>query len=187
MRKIVAGLFMAANGVVEKPETWQFPYFDEELGAALGASMAAADTLLLGRRTYEEFARYWPHQASDVPIADYMNNTPKLVVSTTLQSVDWQNSTLINRHAFAELRKLKEAPGKNINITGSPTLVASLIGEDLLDELHLLVHPVVVGSGRHLFDGRDDRIGLRLVESKTFGSGVQALTYVAANQERPTS
>lgn len=180
MRKIVAGLFMAANGVVEKPETWQFPYFDEELGATLGASMAAADTLLLGRKTYEEFVNYWPHQTSDVPMADYMNNTPKVVVSTTLRSLDWQNSTLINRDVFAELRKLKEAPGKNINITGSPSLVASLIRENLLDDLSLLVHPVIVGSGRHLFEGRDDRIGLRLVESRTLSSGVQALTYVAA-------
>jgi dihydrofolate reductase len=180
MRKIVAGLFTAANGVVEKPETWQFPYFDEELGAALGASMAAADTMLLGRRTYEEFVNYWPHQSSDVPMADYMNTTPKVVVSTTLASVDWQNATLINRDVFAELRKLKEAPGKNINITGSPTLVASLIRENLLDELNLLVHPVIVGSGRHLFDGKDDQVGLRLLESKTFRSGVQALTYVAA-------
>lgn len=180
MRRIVAGLFMAANGVVEKPETWQFPYFDEELGATLGASMAAADTLLLGRKTYEEFVNYWPHQTSDVPMADYMNNTPKVVVSTTLRSLDWQNSTLINRDVFAELRKLKESPGKNINITGSPTLVASLIRENLLDDLSLLVHPVIVGSGRHLFEGKDDRIGLRLVESRTLSSGVQALTYVAA-------
>lgn len=181
MRKIVAGLFMAANGVVEKPETWQFPYFDDELGATLGASMAAADTLLLGRRTYEEFVRYWPHQTSEVPMADYMNTTPKVVVSTTLQSVDWQNSTLINRDVVAELSKLKEAPGKNINITGSPTLVASLIRENLLDELSLLVHPVIVGSGRHLFDGADGLVGLRLVESATFRSGVQALTYVRAS------
>jgi dihydrofolate reductase len=180
MRKIVAGLFMAANGVVEKPETWQFPYFDEELGAVLGASMTAADTLLLGRRTYEEFVNYWPHQTSDVPMADYMNNTPKVVVSTTLQSLDWQNSSLISRDVVAELGRLKEAAGKNINITGSPTLVASLIRENLVDELSLLVHPVIVGSGRHLFDGSDDRIGLRLAESRTLRSGVQALTYVAA-------
>jgi dihydrofolate reductase len=180
MRKIVAGLFMTANGVVEKPETWQFPYFDEELGATLGASMAAADTLLLGRRTYEEFVRYWPHQGSEVPMADYMNTTPKVVVSTTLQSVDWQNSTLINRDVVAQLGELKEAPGKNINITGSPTLVASLIRENLLDELSLLVHPVIVGSGRRLFDGSDGLVGLRLVDSATFGSGVQALTYARA-------
>jgi dihydrofolate reductase len=179
MRKIVAGLFMAANGVVEKPETWQFPYFDEELGAVLGASMAGADTMLLGRRTYEEFVNYWPHQTSDVPMADYMNHTPKVVVSTTLQSVNWQNTTLINRDVVAQISKLKEAPGKNINITGSPTLVASLIREHLLDELSLLVHPVVVGYGRHLFDGSDSTVGLQLVESKALRSGVQALTYVA--------
>jgi dihydrofolate reductase len=180
MRKIVAGLFTTANGVVEKPETWQFPYFDEELGTALGASMAAADTLLLGRRTYEEFVRYWPHQSSEVPMADYMNTTPKVVVSTTLQSVDWQNSTLINSDVIPRLVALKEASGKNINITGSPTLVASLIRENLLDELSLLVHPVIAGSGRRLFDGGDGLVGLRLVESATFGSGVQALTYVRA-------
>jgi dihydrofolate reductase len=97
MRKIVAGLFMSVDGVVESPEQWQVPYFNEEMGQALGAQMAESDTLLLGRRTYQEFAAFWPNQPSDAPFADYMNSTPKLVVSTTLDTVEWENATLLRR------------------------------------------------------------------------------------------
>jgi dihydrofolate reductase len=95
MRRIVAGLFMSLDGVVESPEKWQSPYFDEEMGAEIGAQMAAADTLLLGRRTYEEFAAFWPQQRGDAGPADFMNNTPKVVVSTTLDTVEWEGSRLL--------------------------------------------------------------------------------------------
>ena len=93
MRKIVAGLFISLDGVYEAPDKWHFPYFNDEMGAAVDEQIAASDTMLLGRVTYQEFAGFWPHQTNDdVDIADFMNNTPKLVVSSTLDSVDeWQN------------------------------------------------------------------------------------------------
>jgi dihydrofolate reductase len=180
MRKIVATLFISLDGVVESPDKWHFPYFNDEMGETVGALMAAADTMLLGRRTYEAFASYWPNQASDVPPADYMNNTPKIVVSTTLKTVEWQNSTLINGNVTQELNKLKQQPGKNIGITGSGTLVRSLLQDNLLDELRLLVHPIVVGTGKRLFEDVSGQIPLKLVESKTFSTGVLALTYEPA-------
>src|SRR5215813_6183105 len=101
MRKIVAGLFISLDGVVESPEKWHVPYLNDEMGQAIGASAAAADTMLLGRATYEEFAAYWPTRTD--PMAEQMNATPKVVVSTTLDSVDWQNSTLIKNNVTDEL------------------------------------------------------------------------------------
>jgi dihydrofolate reductase len=183
MRKIVAGLFITLDGVYESPNLWNFPYFDDEMGQEVGRLMAGNDAMLLGRQTYQEFAAYWPHQSSDVEPADFMNNTPKLVVSNTLTSVDeWQNSTLISGNLTDELRTLKEQPGKNIGITGSGTLVRSLLRDGLLDELSLLVHPIVYGSGKRLFDEMGSQVPLKLVESKTFGSGVLSLTYVPADK-----
>jgi dihydrofolate reductase len=177
MRKIVAGLFVSLDGVMEAPETWHFPYFNDEMGEAVRAQMDASDTMLLGRRTYQEFASFWPHQGSDVPMADQMNRTPKVVVSTTLDTVEWQNSTLINDDVAAEIGKLKQQPGKDIGVTGSATLVRSLLRDDLLDELRLLVHPIVVGSGRRLFEDGTDRKPLELVDSTRFSTGVLHLTY----------
>jgi dihydrofolate reductase len=181
MRKIVAGLFMTLDGVVESPEKWQLPYSDDELGAVLESGMAASDTMLLGRRTYQEFAGYWPDQPSEEPFADYINNTPKLVVSTTLQTVEWRNSTLIKGDVAQELTKLKQQPGKNISMTGSGTLVGWLLRQGLLDELGLLVCPIVVGSGRRLFQDAGDQVPLKLVDSKSLGTGVLSLTYVPAD------
>jgi dihydrofolate reductase len=182
MRKIVAGLFMTLDGVVEAPDKWQLPaHFNDEMGAVLEAGMAASDTMLLGRRTYQEFAGYWPDQGSDVPFADHINNIPKLVVSTTLDTVEWRNSTLVKGDVAQELGKLKQQPGKNISITGSGTLVAWLLRQGLLDELGLLVHPIVVGSGRRLFQDAGDQVPLKLLDSKTFSTGVQSLTYAPAD------
>jgi dihydrofolate reductase len=179
MRKITAGLFISLDGVVESPDKWHFPYFNDEMGEAVGASMAESDTMLLGRQTYQEFASYWPQQPSDVPPADFMNGVAKLVVSTTLgPDLEWQNSTLVTD--VSELAKIKEQDGRNIGITGSPTLVRSLLAEGLLDELTLLVHPIVVGSGKRLFADTDAPIPLRLVESVTFSTGVLKLTYAPA-------
>jgi dihydrofolate reductase len=177
MRKIVAGLFMSLDGVVQSPEQWQLPYFNDEMGQALGAQMASSDTLLLGRRTYQEFAGFWPDQPGDAPFADYMNTTPKLVVSTTLDTVEWESSTLLKGDVAEELTRLKQQPGKNLNVTGSGTLVRWLLREDLLDELRLMVCPVVVGRGRHLFQDGSDSKALTLVEATTFSTGVLALTY----------
>ena len=182
MRKIVAGLFITLDGVVESPEQWQMPYFNDEMGAEIGAQMAAADTLLLGRRTYQEFAAFFANQTGD-PMAAQMNNTPKLVVSTTLDAVEWQNSTLIVGNVAEELTRIKQKPGKNINISGSATLVRSLLWDNLLDELHLLVHPIVVGSGKRLFPDGGDQVALKLVGSQTFSTGVLHLTYEPTAKE----
>jgi len=181
MRKIVAGLFVSLDGVMESPEQWHFPYFNDEMGAAVDAQLAASDTMLLGRRTYQDFAGFWPNQGGDDPVAAHMNNTPKVVVSTTLEAVEWQNSTLIRGNVAEELARLKRQPGKNIGITGSGTLVRSLLRDGLLDELNLLVHPIVVGSGKRLFEDGGSQVPLSLVDSKTFSTGVLSLTYRPAS------
>jgi len=179
MRKIVAGQFITLDGVVEIPEEWMGPYFTPELGQAIGSMMAAQDAMLLGRITYELFAAHWPNQAGDM--ADTMNGTAKYVVSGTLESADWQNTTLIPAAgAFAEIAKLKEQPGQNIGMTGSGTLVGSLLREGLLDELHLFVFPLATGSGKRLFGASDAQLPLKLLDSATFGSGVVHLTYAKA-------
>ena len=181
MRKIVAGLFLSLDGVYEAPDQWHFPYWSDEMGEAVSEQMAAADAMLLGRVTYQEFAAFWPQQPSDGDIADHMNNTPKFVVSQTLDTVDWSNSTLISGDVAAELTRLKGLPGKNISITGSGVLVGSLLRDGLLDELRLLVHPIVVGGGKkRLFSNAVEEKGLELAEAKTFSTGVLYLTYQPA-------
>jgi dihydrofolate reductase len=183
MRKVVASEIVSLDDVVESPDKWHFPYFNDQMGDAIGAAMAASDAMLLGRVTYEEFAAFWPAQSSDddQEITDYMNNTPKFVVSKTLEEpLEWNNSTLIKEDVAEEITKLKGQPGKDISITGSPTLVRSLLQGDLLDELRLMVHPIVVGSGKRLFEDGGDQKALELVHSKTFSTGVLYLTYQPA-------
>ena len=179
MRKVVAWELVALDGVIEAPERWSFQFHNDEMVEAQGAGMAAADAMLLGRVTYQEFASYWPYQNSaEQPFTDYLNNTPKFVVSTTLQEpLEWQNSTLIKDNVAEEIARLKQQPGKNIGIVGSGTLVRSLLRDGLLDELQMMVHPVVVGSGKRLFEDEGDRKPLELVDSKTFSTGVLYLTY----------
>lgn len=182
MRKIVAVLYLSLDGVVESPEKWAFPYVNDEMGEVAGSGMAASDTLLLGRRTYEEFAAYWPNQSSDVQFADYLNNTPKLVVSTTLKTVEWRNSRLIKGDVVQELTRLKQQPGKNITIIGSATLVRSLLRHGLLDQLDLMIFPVVVGAGRRFFENVADQVALKAVEARTFSTGVLGVTYEPAGR-----
>jgi dihydrofolate reductase len=183
MRKIVAGLFMSLDGVVEAPETWHFPYFNDEMGASVGAQQAESDAILLGRQTYQEFAGFWPNaDEAEVEMADFMNDTPKYVVSTTLESAgEWQNSTLVKGDIVQEITNLKEQPGRNIAIIGSGTLVRSLLRAGLIDELRLLVHPIVVGSGKRLFDDADT-VPLKLLDAQTFSTGVLALAYGPADK-----
>jgi dihydrofolate reductase len=155
------------------------------MGEAVGAAMAAADAMLLGRMTYQEFASYWPGVSSeDQAFADHMNNTPKYVVSRTLEEhLEWNNSTLIKGNLAEEISRLKRQPGKDIGITGSVTLVQTLLQEDLLDELGLIIHPIVVGSGKWLFEDGGVPKELKLVVSKTFSTGVVYLTYRPAGKE----
>ncbi|MFI7422647.1 dihydrofolate reductase family protein [Nonomuraea sp. NPDC049684] len=178
MRKITAGLFISLDGVVEAPDTWHFPYFNDEMGQSVGAQMQAADAMLLGRHTYEEFAGYWPHQDPEKePMAEAMNNSTKYVVSTTLTSPSWQNTEVVS---LADLAALREGAGGNISVVGSATLVVSLLREGLLDELNLLLHPIVVGSGKRLFDDVREQIPLTLTTSTTFSTGVLNLIYTRA-------
>lgn len=178
MRKVVAGLFMSLDGVVESPEKWHLSYWTDEMGEIIGGLMAQSDTLLLGRVTYQEFAAYWPSASPDEnPMASFMNDTPKYVVSSTLDTAEWNNSTVIKTNVVEEISLLKHQAGANINITGSATLVASLLQNDLLDELHLLVHPIVVGKGKRLFKDDADQKRLELFDSKIFPNGVLSLAY----------
>lgn len=178
MRKIVAGSFMSMDGVVESPDKWTFPYFNDEVAREIASQQTSSDTLLLGRVTYEEFADYWPRQAGGGDaMAEYMNNAPKLVVSTTLGEVDWHNSALIEGDMARELAKLKQQSGKDISVIGSPTLVRSLLREHLLDELRLLVNPVVIGTGKRLFDDWTEQMPMKLLDSRALATGVVALVY----------
>ncbi|CAN5574095.1 dihydrofolate reductase family protein [soil metagenome] len=179
MRKIVAGLFISLDGVIEAPHEWHFPYFNDEMGETVGAQMSASDAMLLGRVTYQEFASFWPDKSEDdYEGSAHMNGTSKFVVSTTLDSVEeWQNSTLVKGDFVEEITKLKEQDGKNIGVTGSAMLVRSLIQHGLLDELHLLVHPIVVGHGKQLFPDGTDQIPLKLLDSRLFDNGVLSVVY----------
>jgi dihydrofolate reductase len=168
MRKVVAGLFMTLDGVVESPGTWQ-EHFDEEMGEAMMEQLTSQDAVLLGRVTYQEWASYWP-TATDEPFASFINSTPKYVFSTTLESVAaWKNSTLMKGDLAQEIAKLKQLPGKNIGTAGSPTLVYSLLEQGLLDELILLVHPVVAGHGKRLFQDGGSLKRLNLLFQKRPG------------------
>ena len=176
MRKVVSGLFISLDGVVESPDKWQFDLFDDDMAAAMGAHLAEEDTVLLGRVTYQEWAGYWP-TSTDEPYASHINTTPKYVASTTLKKTEWVNSTLIQGPLGAEVRRLKQQSGKNIGVAGSPTVVRSLLQEGLLDELTLMVHPVVAGKGKRLFHEGTPLTRLDLVDSKMSRSGIAILTY----------
>jgi dihydrofolate reductase len=150
---------------------------NDEMREGISVGIAQADTVLLGRRTYLEFAKLWPNQSSDVLMANFLNNSAKYVVSSTLSTLEWQPATLIKGNLAEEITKLKQQSGKNIQIPGSPTLVRSLLRDGLLDELSLNICPVVVGAGMRLFDEITHQVNLKLVDSKTFSNGVLGVTY----------
>lgn len=178
MRKIIAGPFVSLDGVVELEEPWNVPYFSTDMQQVIQSGMDEADTVLMGRRTYEQMSAYWPEvSAEDDPFADYLNNVPKLVVSTTLTAPRWTNTTLITSHVIGEIARRKEQPGKNILIPGSATLVRTLLDAGLVDQLGLLLFPVVLGSGRRLFEGLGHKLPMRLTESRALNHGVLSLVY----------
>jgi dihydrofolate reductase len=180
MRKIATWLLASLDGVIESPETWQQPYATAEMGEVAASGMSGSGTLLFGRKTYQKFVQFWPHQGSDVPFADVMNKSQKLVVSNTLKTVDWANSTLVSGDVLAEIRRIKSKPGKDIVILGSGMLVRSLLQAQLIDRLQILVHPLVLGRGQKLFEQEGDRVPLQLLESKTLKTGIVSLTYAPA-------
>lgn len=182
MRKVSSWLFISLDGVVEAPDQWQEGLFDDDMAKDLTSQIDAEDAILMGRVTYQAFASYWP-TATDEPFASHINKTPKYVVSTTLDKAEWgqwDQPKLIKGNLAKEIDKLKRQSGKNIGVSGSPTLVRSLLRENLLDELRLLVHPVVVGSGKRLFNEDGDLMKLRLADSKVTSTGVAILTYQPA-------
>jgi dihydrofolate reductase len=183
MRKVVAAEFLSLDGVMESPDQWHFPYFNDEMGQAVGEGFATSDALLMGRVLYEEWAAFWPQQdPEENPVAATMNGVRKYVVSTTLEEpLEWENASLIGENVAEEISELKRQPGEDIAISGSGALVRSLLEDGLIDELKLMVHPVVVGSGKKLFAESEKQTALELVDSQTFATGVVYLTYKPAD------
>lgn len=190
MRKLVVTEFLSLDGVMQAPGApeedteggfryggWAMPYGDEVMGRAAAEGMAATDTHLFGRKTYEIMASHWPHAPADDPFAQHLNNVEKYVVSTTLQKAEWQNSTIIDGDVAEQVAKLKEQPGKDIAVLGSGKLVQTLIENDLVDEYSLTVYPIVLGSGKKLFPDSDQARKLKLVDSKPTTTGGLMLTY----------
>ncbi|OLF12942.1 riboflavin biosynthesis protein RibD [Actinophytocola xinjiangensis] len=176
MRQISAWLFYSLDGAVDSPDQWQFDY-DDEMSADLNAGQERQDAILLGRGTYAEWADYWPTAPQEIGFTNFINNTPKYVVSTTLDTVDWQNTTLI-KGDLSEVAALKEGDGGEIGVYGSPTLTRSLLTEGLLDELTLLVHPVLAGSGHNrLFPQDAEMVRLDLTSSVQGNKGTMVLKY----------
>lgn len=179
MGRIVSNFFIAVDGVVEAPDQWHFPYWNDEMEAAVGAGFETTEAMLMGRRLYDEWAEYWP-TSTDEPVASLFNDMPKYVVSSSLREATWRNTTIIGADdTAAHIRKLKADVGGDIAMSGSATLVRWLLAEGLLDELRLLVHPIAVGAGQRLFEATPTH-PLELVRSETFASGVLNLAYVPA-------
>ena len=191
--RIVVAEFMSLDGVVQAPggpeeDTdggfrhggWSQRFFDEEvMGAAFDEAMTSADALLFGRRTWQTMAAAWPERAGD-PFADQMNAIPKYVVSSTLGDDDltWNNTTRIpGEEAVARITKLRESDGGDLLIMGSPTLVRTLLQEDLVDELRVMIEPVILGGGKSIFPDDGTMLPLELVSTVTSGTGVHVCTY----------
>jgi dihydrofolate reductase len=189
--KLVVGTFLSMDGVMQAPGDphedteggfkhggWQMPFFDADAGKIMDGQMAATEALLLGRKTYQIFAAYWPLAPEDDPLARKLNSVPKYVVSTTLDKAEWNNSSLIKRNVAEEVAKLKQQPGSGtLSVTGSGKLAQTLMREDLVDEYILWIHPIVLGSGKRLFAEGLTPFNLKLADTKTTGSGIMILTY----------
>ena len=179
MGYIKSGMFVSLDGVIESPETWHFPYFNDEMGAVVGDLMAGNGAMLLGRQTYDEFAAYWPNADPADPMTAAMNGSRKYVVSRMLADADWEYSSVVSGDVAAGLAVLKKDTRRGT--TGSATLVRSLLEQGLVDELHLLVHPIVVGHGKKMVaDG--ETVPLELIHSTTFTTGVLHLVYAPATR-----
>jgi dihydrofolate reductase len=193
MRRIIVFNSLSLDGVMQAPGRpdedrrgdfehggWALPYSDPEMGKAAGESMATTGGLLFGRRTYEDFYKVWPNR-TDNPFTEVLNNTQKYVASTTLKGpLPWANSTLLKGEAADAVAELKKGAGKDLVILGSGDLIRSLMPHNLIDEFVLLIHPLVLGSGQHLFPEGGSAIALRLIDSKSTSTGVVIATYHAA-------
>ncbi|MFC0038233.1 dihydrofolate reductase family protein [Actinomadura rayongensis] len=182
MRKITAGLFISLDGVVEEPGDWHFPYFNEEMGRAVDAQLGSADTLLLGRKTYDSFAGAWPERekagGDDAAFATKLGDARKIVVSRQELTFTWRNSEQLSGDLVEAVKALKNEPSTAaIGMSGSVSVVRVLLEAGLLDELHLFVHPIAVRKGMRLFAEADAPLPLELVASTTFATGVVHLVY----------
>src|ERR687898_2877332 len=188
MRKITAGLFISLDGVVEAPDQWHFPYFNEEMGVAVTATLGAADTVLFGRKTYDSFVGAWPEREAaggeDAGFAKTLGDARKIVVSNQKLEFTWRNSEQLEGDLVEAVTALKNEPGANIGMSGSVSIVRQLLAAGLLDELHLLVHPIAVRNGMRLFDEGEISIPLTLISSQTFETGVLNLVYAPAESSR---
>jgi dihydrofolate reductase len=185
MRKIIAGLFISLDGVVEAPDRWHFPYFNDEMGAAVDATLGTADTMLFGRKTYDSFAGAWPDREAaggeDAPFASRLGDARKIVVSNQQLEFTWRNSEQLPGDLIEGIRALKSEAGDGaIGMSGSVSVVRQLLAAGLLDELHLLVHPIAVREGMRLFDDGERAIPFTLVSSQAFKTGVLNLVYTPA-------
>jgi dihydrofolate reductase len=176
MSRIVVAEYLTLDGVAEAPETWVFPSWNEELAAFTREQLQASDALLLGRATYDIFAASWPSRTSDDGHAERMNALPKYVVSNTLETAEWNNSSIVRGDMREDVESIKQRHERDILVWGSGTLVKALAGAGLVDEYHLMLFPIVLGAGKRLWDGDDARQDLELVESRATSSGVLILT-----------
>jgi dihydrofolate reductase len=181
MRKITADLFISLDGVVEAPDQWHFPYFNDEMGVAVNATVGSADTVLFGRKTYDSFAGAWPARElageADAGMAKALGDARKIVVSNQKLELTWRNSEQLEGDLIHFVTALKNEPGGNIALSGSVSVVRQLLAAGLVDELHLLVHPIAVRKGTRLFDEGETPIPLRLISSQAFRTGVLNLIY----------
>jgi dihydrofolate reductase len=178
VRRIRSNFFISLDGVVEAPDQWHFPYFNDEMGNAVGTAFQGNDAMLMGRVLYDEWSAYWPDNA-DQPFGDVINPIKKYVLSNSLTTADWENTEIIGGDDAAEqLREIKAQEGGDIGMSGSPTTVRWLLREGLLDELNLLVHPIAVGKGLgRLFPEDEPTVPLELLSSEAFATGVLNLSY----------
>ncbi len=191
MGKIEANFFISLDGVVERPDQWHFPYFNDEMGAAIDRGTERYAAFLMGRVLYEEWSDYWPNQGAEPPpgepedaansFASFINNIPKYVVSSSLDKASWNNTTIVSGDVAGQLRKIKEETDGDIGMSGSATLVRWLLANGLLDELHLMVHPIAVGHGERLFEDTET-YPLELRDHEVFKTGVLNLTYALATR-----
>lgn len=177
MRKVIVWEFLSLDGIIESPEKWVDSYIGDELSDFIRDENLSCDAILLGRLTYEAFITFWPHQThNEFGFAEHLNHIPKYVVSTTLKVAEWNNSFIIRDSVVQEVTTLKSQHGGIIGVTGSATLIQTLLAAGLVDELHLLVFPLLLGNGLRLFQG-DFAGAMKLVESRAFPSGVVLLSY----------
>ncbi|WP_030304245.1 dihydrofolate reductase family protein [Streptomyces katrae] len=189
MRKITAGLFISLDGVVAEPQNWHFPYYNDEMGAAVMGDIQASDTFLFGRTTYDVFAESWPEReragGDDAGLAKDFGDTRKVVVSSHDLEFTWRNSEQLQGDFLDGVKALKAEDGdRPVAVTGSVSLVRQLLAAGLLDELRLLVHPIVLGEGLRLFADGEGPYPLKLLKSETFTTGVMHLLYAPADAPR---